>query len=213
MSLASTLRKHGITLKIIYIAIGVVFALLIGIIIILVLGRKKSDIPEHALDVATVIRTEHELSTLTYVYSDVGRYETEKKKIGNFEIPLTDDEFLFTYGGEIKVGFKLDDVTPVVNEAAKTITVEVPEPVVLSHTPNHNVEHAYDMKGVVLGTSAEDRFNGLDDCRDELRKDKEKLVIEDKEIQEKAIEEYKKMCTSWLLASDAAVAEYTIQFN
>ena len=172
---------------------------------------------QSSLSIGSVIKTEKELSTLTYEYTDFGVYQVEAKTvdiplIGTANIPLTDDEVFFTYGGAIKVGFKLDDIEPEVDEATKTITITVPEPTILSHTPNHDVEKMYIPKERVLGTSSEERFNSIDDSRAELRKEKEKLVIEDESVREKAIEEYKQMCNSWLLAADPLTSEYTIRF-
>jgi hypothetical protein len=37
--------------------------------------------------------------------------------------------------------------------------------------------------------------------------------MQDKSIKEKAIEEYKDMCQSWLLKADSAASEYTILFE
>ena len=181
-------------------------------------SEKQAEVQMHSLSIGNVIKAEKELSTLTYDYTDFGVYKVEAKSIdlpllGKTDIPLTDDEVFFTYGGSVKVGFQLEDITPVVDEEAKTITVEVPEPAILSHTPDHDAEKIYIPKEHVLGTSSEERFNGIDDSRAELRKEKEKLVIGDEAVREKAIEEYQQMCKSWLLSADPAVSEYTIRFE
>ncbi len=170
-----------------------------------------------SLNVFSAISTARELTTLKYEYMDFGTYQKDAETvslpiIGEKEIPLTKDEFIFTYGGTICIGFHLEDIVPVVDENTKTITVKIPEPVILSHTPNHEAEKTYVIKNSVM-TSTNEAIDAYEEAKNELQKAKEEALMQDESIKEEAIQEYKDMCQAWLLNADSAASEYTIKYE
>ena len=167
-----------------------------------------------SLNISSVISSARELTTLKYEYTDFGVYEEDTADIpllGKVGIPLTKNEFIFTYGGTICVGFQLKDVIPQVDVENKIITIEVPEPIVLSHTPNHDSDGVYVIKNSIL-TSSQEEITSYEDAKEQLRKEKEETLMKDKSIKENAVKEYKEMCEAWLLGADANVSEYQIQY-
>ena len=126
-------------------------------------GSSEPEVIIKSLNIGSAISSAKELTTLKYEYVDFGQYEKGAEKvsipfIGDKEIPLTKDEIIFTYSGTICVGFNLEEIVPVVDEESRIITVKIPEPIVLSHTPNHEAEKYYEIKGSVL-TSRQDAVN------------------------------------------------------
>ena len=168
-----------------------------------------------ALNILSAISTARELTTLKYDYVKLDTYEIDTNSVLS-SVPIIGDlqktQVLYTCAGTICVGFQLEDIVPVVDETAKTITVKVPEPVILSDTTSSDKEKIYFVKDSKF-TSTQEKIEGLEDRRAELRSQVEKDLMQDKSIKEKAIEEYKDMCQSWLLKADSAASEYTILFE
>ncbi|HAJ97565.1 MAG TPA: hypothetical protein DCO72_07500 [Ruminococcus sp.] len=180
-------------------------------------GKKaEPQVDIKTLNVSSVISSARELTTLKYEYTDFGTYEREAEKIdipliGKADIPMTKEEFIFTYGGTICVGFQLEDVVPQVDEENKVITIEVPEPIVLSHTPNHDADGVYVIKNSIK-TNTSEKITGYEDTKDKLRKAKEEALMAQEDTRKDAIKEYKKMCEAWLLSADSNVSEYQIKY-
>ena len=149
-------------------------------------------------------------------YQNFGTYERDAQTVnipgfGSAAIPLTKEEFIFTYGGTICVGFDLTDIVPVVNEVQKTITIQVPEAKILSHTPDHTKDDVYIISQSVM-SSTKEKITNLDDSRAELRKQKEDELMSDKKMIQEAVDEYKEMCKTWLINADAEAEHYTLIF-
>lgn len=170
----------------------------------------------HTLSVASSISSVQELTTLKYEYQDFGTYKREAQTVnipglGAAAIPLTKEEFIFTYGGTICVGFDLTDIEPVVDEEQKTITIQIPEAKVLSHTPDHKKDHVYIISQSIMSSTSE-KIENLDDSRAELRKQKEEALMSDPKMIQDAVDEYKEMCKTWLINADAEAEHYTLIF-
>ena len=70
-----------------------------------------------------------DLVTVEYRYTNAGKAEFPRYK----NIPFTDKSFIAIYDGVIKYGVDLSAVDIRVNEAARTVTVTVPQSKIISH--------------------------------------------------------------------------------
>lgn len=177
-------------------------------------GKKEPEEAVRSLNISGTISAAKELTTLKYEYTDFGVYEKEANQVslpvlGTVDVPLTKDQLIFTFGGTISIGFDLNDVTETVDDTAKTITIEIPEPTVLSHTPNHDVEQVYSLQQSIT-TSTTDQIQNYSNKIAELRKEKEDVLMEDQSVKDEAVKEFKDTVEGWLLKKDALVSEYTI---
>lgn len=78
------------------------------------------------------LRSVQELSTVAYYYTNMGRFENQVDFYG-WKVPFTTKSFIVSYDGVIKAGLDLDGISAVVDEAAKTVTVTLPDSRILSH--------------------------------------------------------------------------------
>ncbi|GEM_PF-4965749 len=92
------------------------------------------------------------------------------------------------------------------------LPLSIPEPVVLSHTPNPDASNYYELKGSVL-TSRTDAVNAYKDIITSMRKEKEDALMADKNTRKEAIKEYKNFCEMMLLKKDPNVNDYTICYE
>lgn len=74
-----------------------------------------------------------ELAVEEYVYSSVGSFDKERLQVAGVEVPFTAKSFLVTFDGRVTAGIRNAEAIAVkVDDAAKTVTVSVPRPEVLS---------------------------------------------------------------------------------
>lgn len=78
------------------------------------------------------LRSVQELSTVAYYYTNMGRFENQVDFYG-WKVPFTTKSFIVSYDGIIKAGVDLDGIAVTVDEAAKTVTVTLPDSRILSH--------------------------------------------------------------------------------
>ena len=77
-----------------------------------------------------------ELVTTQYIYTNSGKYENQNQItiIGkDLNIPFTGKRFIVAYDGRIKVGVDMSRARVEVDEAARTITVVLPDSQIISH--------------------------------------------------------------------------------
>ncbi|MBP3761487.1 MAG: DUF4230 domain-containing protein [Ruminococcus sp.] len=150
--------------------------------------------------VAVEINLASELTTLKYKYTDVGKYEKDSKQINLFgesiDIPLTQDSIIFTYGGTICVGFDLKDgFEQKCDTKKKILKITIPEPKVLSHTPNPEVEHPYSVeKSKFLKPSQDEVIEGYQNAMAAFRQQKEEELMNDSEVIDDAKKQFKETC-------------------
>lgn len=73
-----------------------------------------------------------ELATSEYRYKISQVSEKPNKKVLGFNLPFTDSKVLYSYEGVIKAGLQFESIKFTVNEAKKTIYVELPDTQILS---------------------------------------------------------------------------------
>ncbi|MDD4808329.1 MAG: DUF4230 domain-containing protein [Oscillospiraceae bacterium] len=82
-----------------------------------------------------------ELSTVKYMYTNVGKFSQSNALYG-YTVPFTTKSFLITYDGTIKAGLDLSAVQVQVSDNAVTLTL--PQAKVLSHEIDENSIEVYD---------------------------------------------------------------------
>lgn len=133
-----------------------------------------------------------ELSTVKYIYTNMGKYENTKQAF-NHDIPLTTKSFTISYDGTIKAGVSLEKVKFDIKDQVINITVQ--KSTVLSNDVEMDSVTVYDEKSSI--------FNGLStqDVTDFLAEQEEKM--EQKAIDGGLLEE----------ADDNAISTLTTLFS
>ncbi len=95
------------------------------------------------------ILKEGELVTVSYIYTEMGQYESSKEFYGA-KLPLTTSKFMLTYDGVMKAGIDLDKVSVKADSQTKTVAVSVPRAQVISHDMDEDSVQIYDEKHSVF---------------------------------------------------------------
>ena len=92
---------------------------------------------------------EGELVTVSYIYTEMGQYESSKEFYGA-KLPMTTSKFMLTYDGVLKAGIDLGKVEVKADGVTKTVTAAVPCAEIISHDMNENSVQIYDEKHSVF---------------------------------------------------------------
>ncbi len=99
----------------------------------------------------------NELSTVKYMYTNVGKFSQSNNFYG-YTIPFTKKSFLITYDGTIKAGVDLNNAK--VNVTDQSILLTLPAAKILSHEINENSIKVYDeTKNIFNPISVKDYTN------------------------------------------------------
>ena len=113
-------------------------------VIFMTVGRAKRTGGE-AQVTSTIVKERilriNELSTVKYMYTNVGKFSQSNDFYG-YEIPLTTKRFLITYDGTIKAGVDLQNADVSVTDS--TVTLTLPPAKVLSHEIDESSIQVYD---------------------------------------------------------------------
>ena len=158
----------------------------------------SDEITVTAATLKETIAAVNKLTTLEYVYTNVGVYEKSDKLFNtNISLPFTTDKTLYTYSGKISYGVDFKDVSFDVDNERKIITVHYSAPTMLSHDMDQGFEF-YDIKKAVFNKSD---FNDFEEFRTNLKADLEKKLMEDSEFMSNVKVNTEKAVESILTAS------------
>ena len=186
--------------QVVFVVIVAAISLTIGSFI----GGKQSK-PKITSDLITQqLRSASELTTLEYLYTNIGKFENNIDFNG-WNIPLTTKEFVLSYDGVIKAGIDLEALD--VKVEGKKITVTLPQATITSHV--------IDEKSIQLFNESKNIFNQISvqdyvDFTKVLKEEKE-LDLETKGLLEQAQEKSKEVLTT--LIDTLTDHEYTIEFT
>lgn len=186
--------------QIVFVVIVAAISLTIGSFI----GGKQSK-PEITSDLITQqLRSASELTTLEYLYTNIGKFENNIDFNG-WNIPLTTKEFVLSYDGVIKAGIDLEALE--VKVEGQRIVVTLPQATITSHV--------IDEKSIQLFNESKNIFNQISvqdyvDFTKVLKEEKE-LDLETKGLLEQAQEKSKEVLTT--LIDTLTDHEYTIEFT
>lgn len=89
---------------------------------------------------ASQLRSVQELVTVSYYYTNMGRFENQVDFYG-WKVPFTTKSFIVSYDGVIKAGVDLSQVQVEVDEIRQAVTVRLPASRILSHEiPEDSIE-------------------------------------------------------------------------
>ena len=78
------------------------------------------------------LRTVQQLVTVEYHYTNMGTFEDQKDFYG-WKVPFTTKSFIVSYDGIIKAGVDMEHVSVSLNEASKTVAIQLPSSGIISH--------------------------------------------------------------------------------
>lgn len=84
-----------------------------------------------------------EMATQAGYYTNVEVIE-DSKTLWKITLPFTSSKYIFSYDGIIKAGIDFEDIQWSVNDVLKKITVNLPEPKILSNEIDTNSLYVYD---------------------------------------------------------------------
>ena len=86
-----------------------------------------------------------ELATQAVYYTNVQITSDYRKLFNtNINIPLTKNKYIYSYDGLIKAGLDFEKIEYEINHEAKTITIKLPEPIIISNELDQNSFEIYD---------------------------------------------------------------------
>ena len=164
------------------------------------------------LDITTVqhiVEPASALISTTYNYTDIIEFKNSKQ-LGGVDVPLTENHYLITYGGIIQLGINsLNDVTYEIDNTNKTITVGLPEIVIISNSLDQESFKKYEVKNSVLNeTTMEETI----DMEREFKDAQGNKVMSDKDVMQEAQENLKTTISLFLTAADET-SEYEVIFK
>lgn len=155
---------------------------------------------------AVVVKNElaamNELGTMTYAYTELGKYENKKLFYG-VKLPFTETSFILTYDGIIKAGIDMTEVQ--VEQEGQTLKVVLPEAKILSHEIDEESVQLYDEKTSIFNPFTVEDYT-------EFYADQKKLA-EKKALERGLLTEAQKQAETIVtgLLTEAAAGAYTVE--
>ena len=158
--------------------------------------------------VRTFIEPAAELVTQNYRYTSADTYK-KYLDIDGWTVPFTTDQTVFTYDGVIKAGIDFKAIGIKVDNDAQVITVELPEPYIISHEIDENSFQVYDVKNSVFTETAIDEYTSL---IAELKQKREDAYNAEPENRENVISGAQTVIEG-LLNAEGLLKEYNVVFR
>ena len=120
-------HKHSFKPLRLLIAIGlIVFILIISGI----LGIRSLSISSRTVKFG--LKNIGELATQVAYYTNVQTISDSRQVLG-VTVPFTQSNYIYSYDGAIKVGFNFEDIDVNVDDLLRSITIKIPDPIVISN--------------------------------------------------------------------------------
>ena len=158
--------------------------------------------------VRTFIEPAAELVTQNYRYTSADTYK-KYLDIDGWTVPFTTDQTVFTYDGVIKAGIDFKAIGIKVDNDAQVITVELPEPYIISHEIDENSFQVYDVKNSVFTETDLEEYTAL---IAELKQKREDAYNAEPENRENVISSAQTVIEG-LLNAEGLLKEYNVVFR
>lgn len=156
-----------------------------------------------------IIEPASDLIVTRYRYKDVEKYETYKKLWGK-KVPFTTDKELYSYEGQISVGFDVSDIDiKKVDSKNKKITISLPEIKIIANEIDTNSFKLIDSSDSIFNSSDLGDYTAL---FNKLKESQAKAVMSDDEFLEEAQKNARTLIRS-LFAQADVTKDYTIVFE
>lgn len=121
---------------------------IIAILALILAFKGRESKPEiQAADIKQQLVEAEELTTVKYVYSDIGQF-TDQKDFYGIKLPFTTKEFILAYDGILSAGVDLSQAE--VQVEGKTVHIDLPHAKVLSHEIDESSFRLFDEKNSVF---------------------------------------------------------------
>ncbi len=168
---------------------------------------------EVSVDEATLsklIEPASELVAYKYYYTTAGVFEDSKKFFGSdIKVPFTTDKSIYLVDGIISTGIDINGVKFDVDDENKTITISMPNPVILSHEIDTSSFRYYDVKNSVFNSS---NLNDYAQLETVLKQQQENKLLENVEYWDKTKTNVKTTIAS-LVNAAGKVDDYRINYE
>lgn len=154
-----------------------------------------------------------ELATEEYTYTEVGTFDRSKtvQILGrDYNLPLTQSKFIYSYDGTIKAGIDFTQITVEKDEAGRQITVTLPAARILSSELDEDSFQLYDEKNNIFNPYS---VSDVNDTNREIKTHAEEKAVS-KGLLKRAGENAKTMIYGLLRSAYVEaldIGEYTIQ--
>lgn len=142
---------------------GIIIGLLIGGIAVfagLQMMPKSEAAPINlTTDVQGTINDIGQLATAEFVYEITQVSEKPAKEMFKIKVPFTSGRVVYSYAGTIKAGIEFGDVKVKVDDEARTITVTMPEVILISNELDNDSFRVYDEKNSIFNPFTFEDFN------------------------------------------------------
>lgn len=168
---------------------------------------KKHDVT--MVQLKKIIEPASDLIVTRYKYRDLGKYETYKDLWGS-KVPFTTDKELFSYEGQISVGFDVNDIDiKDIDSENKKITIALPEIKVIANELDTGSFKIVDSSDSIFTSNNIDDYAAL---FDKLKKKQAKAAMSDKSFLKEAEKNAITLIKS-LFAQNDATKDYKIIFE
>lgn len=117
--------------------------------------------PEITSDLLTErLRSVQELVTVSYYYTNMGRFENQMDFYG-WKVPFTTKSFIVSYDGAIKAGVDLSEVTVRIDEENRAVTVTLPAGKILSHEIPEDSIQIFDESNNIFNSITIEDYTGF----------------------------------------------------
>ena len=159
------------------------------------------------LDIQGKINDIGELASADYNFRMIKLSEKPSKTFAGLDIPFTKSKIIYSYDGEIKAGVDFMEIEIIVNEAKKTVFVDLPDAEILSSELDNDSLIIYDEKNNPLNIFT---LTDLNEDQNNLKKSAEDSAISHGLLL-KAYENAKSMIKV-MIESFYDTEEYSIEF-
>lgn len=106
----------------------------------------KESVKTMSTGISSYINDIGELATAEYGFTMANTASKPHKEVAGFKIPFTESKVIYSYEGLIKAGVDFADIGISVDDAAKTISISLPEARILSKAVDRDSLIVYDEK-------------------------------------------------------------------
>ncbi|MDD6691646.1 MAG: DUF4230 domain-containing protein [Lachnospiraceae bacterium] len=167
---------------------------------------KKADVTISYLQELT--KTASDLVTTKYYYKDANTYSSSKQ-IFNHKVPLTTDEFVYTYEGKISLGIDVSEIKFNVDNANKKIEIDMPDIKIIANEIDEKSFDIIDSKNSIFN---ETDLSDTTSLLATLKEQKADKVMNDQELLDDANNRSEEVIRDLIEHSDLA-AGYQITFT
>lgn len=158
--------------------------------------------------IRTFIEPASELVTQNYRYTSADTYK-KYLDIDGWTVPFTTDQTVFTYDGIIKAGIDFSAIGINVDNDVQIITVQLPEPYIISHEIDENSFQVFDVKNSVFTETSIDEYTSL---IAELKQKREEAYNAEPENRENVLRSAQTVIEG-LLKAEGLLMDYSVVFR